>query len=326
MSIADQVSIFDVANKFGVTLDGKGNLYHSPFRKDEHPSFSIFSDGKFFKDLATGEKGNVITFTAMIKDISTKEAYKLLLSEFGNGSLRDFSSFANSHNRVDVPKSTKGEIDAPQQLLWHDKLAKIIADRYSLSVDALKYANDVGCFGFGHTDKTGNVWLVSDNRKLSYQIRRVNGKNWNFSSKGAKAWTLKNSDCSYPIGLANAKDKEAICLCEGSTDFLSCFHILKTLNMLNTHAPVTMLGANHKIGLPYLREFVNKVVMIFADADNAGYNAGMAWANQLKDIAEVAMIYILPNHTLKNGKQIKDLNDYLRYAHEQGKELNPFTF
>lgn len=94
--------------------------------------------------------------------------------------------------------------------------------------------------------------------------------------------------------------------------------------MLGTHAPVAMLGANHKIGIPYLREFAGKVAMIFADADEAGHKAGMAWANQLKDIAAVAMICMLPDYALKSGKKIKDLNDYLRYAHEQGKELNPF--
>lgn len=50
----------------------------------------------------------------------------------------------------------------------------------------------------------------------------------------------------------------------------------------------------------------------------------MTWANQLSDIAAVAMICMLPDYALKSGKKIKDLSDYLRYAHEQGKELNPF--
>lgn len=68
----------------------RGNFTCSPFRRDEHPSFSIFGDGKFFKDLATGETGNVISFTAKLKGISNKEAYKLLLSEFDNGSLMLF--------------------------------------------------------------------------------------------------------------------------------------------------------------------------------------------------------------------------------------------
>lgn len=318
-NICDTISIFDAANRFGVALKGKGKLYSSPFRRDEHPSFSIFGDGKFFKDLATGETGNVISFTAKLKGISNKEAYKLLLSEFDNGSFK-----AVSLDSLNEKKPRKGDINAPQKLLWDDALAEIVAKRYSVSVGSLKHAFDAGCFGFGNSNKTGNVWIVSDNRKLSYQIRRMDGNNWKFSGKEAKAWTLKNSDCSYPIGLENAKDKQAICICEGSTDFLSCFHILKKLNMLGTHAPVAMLGAKHKIGIPYLHEFSGKVVMIFADADEAGYEAGMTWANQLKDIAAVAMIYMLPEHTLKSGKKIKDLNDYLRYTHEQGKELNPF--
>lgn len=86
-----------------------------------------------------------------------------------------------------------------------------------------------------------------------------------------------------------------------------------------------MLGANNKIGIPYLHEFAGKVVMIFADADDAGYKAGMTWANQLKDIANLAMIYMLPKFSLKSGKRIKDLNDYLRYALKIGKEINPFV-
>lgn len=201
-NITEEISIFDVANKFGVALKGKGKLYSSPFREDKHPSFSIFGDGKIFKDLATGETGNVITFVVKLKEISTKEAYKLLLSEYQNGSFRDIS-FYNS-GKSDTSKGSKCEIDAPEKLLWDENLAKVVANRYSVPVESLKYTLDVGCFGFGHSNKTGNVWFVGDNRKVSYQIRRMDGKNWNFSGKEAKAWTLKNSDCSYLYVFAKA--------------------------------------------------------------------------------------------------------------------------
>ncbi len=78
-NICDKISIFDVAQKLGVRLVGKGKLYHSPFRKDEHPSFSIYNNGKFFKDLATGESGNVITFTSLAKNMPTSKAKSLTL-------------------------------------------------------------------------------------------------------------------------------------------------------------------------------------------------------------------------------------------------------
>lgn len=112
-NICDTISIFDAASKFGVALKGKGKLYCSPFRKDEHPSFSIFGDGKLFKDLATGETGNVISFTAKLKGISNKEAYKLLLSEFDNGSFNAVSS--GRHSLVLMRKSpAKGILTRPK--------------------------------------------------------------------------------------------------------------------------------------------------------------------------------------------------------------------
>ncbi len=112
-NICDSISIFDVANRFGVALKGKGKLYSSHFRKDEHPSFSIFGDGKFFKDLATGETGNVISFTAKLKGISNKEAYKLLLSEFDNGSFK--AVFSGRHSLVLMRKSpAKGILTRPK--------------------------------------------------------------------------------------------------------------------------------------------------------------------------------------------------------------------
>lgn len=113
-NICDTISIFDAASKFGVALKGKGKLYCSPFRKDEHPSFSIFGNGKLFKDLATGETGNVISFTAKLKGISNKEAYKLLLSEFDNGSFKAVSSGRHSLIGMKRKSPAKGILTRPK--------------------------------------------------------------------------------------------------------------------------------------------------------------------------------------------------------------------
>ena len=186
-NICDSISIFDVASKFGVALKGKGKLYCSPFRKaskfgvalkgkgklycspfrkDEHPSFSIFGNGKLFKDLATGETGNVISFTAKLKGISNKEAYKLLLSEFDNGSFKAVSSGRHSLDRNEEKKTCKGEIDAPKELLWNDSFAEILAKRYSVSVVSLKHAFNVGCFGFGRSKKNGRCLACKRQSKI----------------------------------------------------------------------------------------------------------------------------------------------------------------
>lgn len=51
-----------LAQRLGLPLNGKNGIYHSPFRADRKPSFSISRDGKLFNDFATGEKGDVFKF------------------------------------------------------------------------------------------------------------------------------------------------------------------------------------------------------------------------------------------------------------------------
>jgi len=48
----------------------------SPFRDEKQESFSIFNDGRMFKDHATGESGDVITFYAMARKIDNRQATK----------------------------------------------------------------------------------------------------------------------------------------------------------------------------------------------------------------------------------------------------------
>ena len=69
---------------WGLTLNGdppaKDGVYRSPFREDGNPSFSIFANGTRFKDHATGESGDAITFYAMARGIENREAVKEFLT------------------------------------------------------------------------------------------------------------------------------------------------------------------------------------------------------------------------------------------------------
>ncbi len=51
-------------------------VVRSPFRDDTRESFSIFADGKMFKDHGTGEGGDAISFYAMARGIENREAVK----------------------------------------------------------------------------------------------------------------------------------------------------------------------------------------------------------------------------------------------------------
>lgn len=52
----------------------------SPFREEIRESFSIFNDGRMFKDHATGESGDVITFYGMARGIENRQATKDFLT------------------------------------------------------------------------------------------------------------------------------------------------------------------------------------------------------------------------------------------------------
>lgn len=55
----------------------------SPFRGDSKPSFSVFADGTQFKDHATGETGDVISFLQLAQKCSFEEAVKVAKSRAG---------------------------------------------------------------------------------------------------------------------------------------------------------------------------------------------------------------------------------------------------
>ena len=57
----ERYTIFELWKIFG--LDGSpGTSCKSPFREDKNPSFSVFEDGRKWRDHATGEGGDVVEF------------------------------------------------------------------------------------------------------------------------------------------------------------------------------------------------------------------------------------------------------------------------
>jgi 5S rRNA maturation endonuclease (ribonuclease M5) len=69
-----------------------GKIMSSPFRQDLKPSFGIFksstSNALLWKDQATGQTGNVITFVRQLQDLyHNKQAIKLIWEEVVNGNI-----------------------------------------------------------------------------------------------------------------------------------------------------------------------------------------------------------------------------------------------
>ena len=71
-----------------LNLAGNSPAFHgvtrSPFRDDTNASFSIFDDGRRFKDHGTGEGGDAITFYGLARNLENKQAVKEFLTLASN--------------------------------------------------------------------------------------------------------------------------------------------------------------------------------------------------------------------------------------------------
>jgi DNA primase len=67
-----------------LSLPGKsGESCRSPFREDRKPSFSVYDNGKRWKDHATGEGGDAADFLAHALDVSPEEGCRKLIELAG---------------------------------------------------------------------------------------------------------------------------------------------------------------------------------------------------------------------------------------------------
>ena len=198
-------------------------------------------------------------------------------------------------------------------------MAKSLCASRGYEIEALKEAFNRKCFGFAYY-KGYETWMIGDSSNRSFQARRTYERTWYFLNN-AKAWTLKGSRASYPIGLEAIGRRKYVCLCEGSTDFLACFTFAHRFGCLDEIAPIAMLGAEQRIAFEFLRYFNNKKVRIFADNDTAGINASKRWAEQISHWAESVDILQIPSDfKTEDDNPTKDLCDMLQVE----TDFNPF--
>ena len=88
----ERLSIIDAWRLCKLAGNPKIGKNHSPFRQDSKPSFSIFADGKRWKDFGTGESGSVVDFVGLAQGLSVKDACEAVIRLAGTGSTQTTSS------------------------------------------------------------------------------------------------------------------------------------------------------------------------------------------------------------------------------------------
>jgi hypothetical protein len=251
----------------------------SPFREDRTPSFSIFDDGRGWKDHTTGEGGDVV---------EDRSAIPL----------------------PPPPKKPKEEL--PRKIEW----PRGISDSNSgwsqflqlkgISSPAAYAMVQAGILRFCRIDGH-DCYIVTDRTWRAAEIRRVDGVNFGSS----KAYPLRGVDKRWLPGLEplyTTLRATSLLLTEGATDLLSGLDLYSRYRRsggARSWGVATVLGAGcktiHPDAIPLLR---GRHVRIVPDADQAGDVMAEHWTGLLRKIGCSVDIVNLPSGT--------DLSDNLQ--------------
>jgi hypothetical protein len=311
-----------------MNLPGRpGSPCKSPFRKDRRASFSVYDSGQRFKDHATGEGGDSVSFFAKARGIEMAAA------------LREFIELANGRSNCG-PVTPVISVERSEQLSkpnlsrlrkgTREELIQIAQTR-NLDVRAVELAQDMGTLRFGRVCGVPS-WILTDASGLCAEARRLDGKLYpaittkRYELGERKAHTLRHSKKNWPTGLLPApayRNFEAIAMVEGAPDLVAVLHFM-LLQGKTGILPVAMLGRGQALGGIHpeaLELFRARRVRIYPhnDSDEGGYRCASEWARQLKEVGADVDFFLFKRMRKHNGKRLKDFNDCCeigrRFAH-----------
>lgn len=284
-------------------LPGQARRYgRSPFREDRTPSFSVYADGRRWRDFATGSGGDAADFLACALDVPPREGVRRLIAMAGTGqdSREHRSPVRRIRGLANIPGTSealatrscdpKGSAEQAERAVKRARWPvmepctaadmAVIAERRGLTSEGVALAARRGLLWMADSQE-GRAWVLTDSRRVNAQARRLDGLPWE-SLRGAKARTLPGSEASWPLGLAEAAAYPAIALVEGGPDLLAACLLLEKSGVADLVAPVAMLGAGMSIPGPAVPLFAGKRVRIFAHPDTAGQEGARRWYGQLR--------------------------------------------
>jgi len=315
------------------------HLCNSPFRTDKNPSWGLYwsSKGKLrWKDLATGEGGDQISFLAQYLHIDEHANFHMLveLLEVIADERSDEVSDDNDGSYGQRLAGINTAPELPDKTGFHSGTSaqiKALSNLRSISVTGLEWAQQRGVLVFG--EKSGSeVYGVTDSKGWIIEIRRLDGQDFPpyGTLKARKSHAIWNSDKSWPIGIEEAQRYPCIALVEGLPDLLAAHDFILreqavdgNLNRIKC-APVGIMTSTVRISEEALPDFRGKCIRIFPHTDDPGARAAGRWMEQLKSVgASKVSIFDLTavrkkvEESVKGFKGLKDLNDLLRLIDQE---------
>lgn len=277
----------------------------SPFRDERNPSFSIFGDGKGWKDHATGEGGDVVELVRVALNGDYADAREWLMERLGLDVIDGRG--ANRPTVPAPPPEPPKRIDYPGPLLtlaepaWRD-----FARLRALPYPAVWAAVQAGVLRFIKVDGH-RCFVVRDEADRAAEIRRIDGEPF---GNGRKAYPLAGVDKSWPVGAALLRlepPETRVLVCEGATDLLAALGLFWAYRRrhggLESWVPVAVLGAGCRRLHPEAAELMRgrRVRLVF-DGDEAGRAGAEAWGDMLAALGCDVEAVLMPD-----GRDLRDM-------------------
>lgn len=278
-------------------LDLPGEPHRScrcPWREDRHPSFSIFDEGRAWKDHATGQGGDVVEFLKLALDTDYAGVSKYFAERFG-GSSRERAVVPQRRvsSRQIPTKAVRwpSEVTEGMPALW-DELAR----HRGLSLDGVRYLVDAGLVRFS-TIRGRNCFVVTDESRRAAEIREIKGGLF----FGRKAFPLEGVDKSWLPGidrLRGASPETSVFITEGATDLLAVADLYVRYRKDGGTVecvPAALLGASCKTLSPDAAAMLRgRRIRIAPDGDPAGDQMAEHWRRLLLGLGCTVEVVLLP--------------------------------
>jgi len=310
--ILKYISDYDIFKYYLPGLE-LGKAIHSPLRTDTNPSFSVFFSKKynklFFKDLATGERGDCFVFVSRLYTLKYPETLREIIIDFELHKEFGIKQYRKSKNKPKI--HTKEEIDKKVKEATKLRIKRrdwkehdiIFWKTFGISSKTLKkyrvfpiqyiFINDEIIVA----EKYAYVYIENKDNEVKFKIYQPFSKNmkWinNMLEGTISGWEqLPNTDKLLIIA---SSLKDSMCLNELG------------YNVLN---PQTENYIFKKHIIEKLKQRFNKII-VFYDEDKAGKKA----AYRMKEMFNI-------NFITTEDEENKDPSDYYKkYGKKELKRL-----
>jgi hypothetical protein len=254
----------------------------SPWREDRNPSFSVYDQGRKWKDHATGEHGDAVDFLSKALDIPAQESVRRFVEMAGGGYRvpAPRPKLAPAPVREDTDDKRRKRAAWPAMELSTEEELEAVAKHRRLPVEGPQWAAIDGTLRMATLDGA-RCWIIRSTCGKNAQARRLDGQPFHDGSlrlQPLKAKTLVGSIATLPVGNYHDTRWPAVALVEGGPDVLAAYAGMYRLGLLDTVAVCGMLGASMRPPFGAVATMKGRRVRIFQHNDEAGHKAADGWA------------------------------------------------